>query len=82
MEKLEARLSALDALLTELNTAIKSIEATQQVLADALREFSLTLNTAEDTNQRIRSIEMTTSVIEDRIIAVPATSVDAADLCD
>lgn len=71
MESFEARIAALDSAHAELLAAIRSVEATQRVLADALREFSMTRNTAEDTNHRVRGLEQTTAAIKDRVTGAP-----------
>ena len=68
LENLDARLCALDKALKELLEAIRVVEATQRVFADAMREFAMTRTTAEDTNARIRSIQERTDAINNHLI--------------
>jgi hypothetical protein len=68
-ENLGARLAAMEIALAEAFTVIKTVGATQSVLGDALREHVTRMQGAEalaqDSNQRIRSLEASVAELRD-----------------
>jgi hypothetical protein len=71
-EDLERRIAVIWASHAEMLAAINSVGATQQVLADALREYSTRMSSVEstalDTNQRIRAIEESLAEIKGLLV--------------
>jgi chromosome segregation ATPase len=69
LEDLETRIAAIAASQAELLAVITSVEDTQRVLADALRQYSVRMgsveSTAQNTNHRIGSVEESLAEIED-----------------
>ncbi|SON60573.1 hypothetical protein MSIMFI_02068 [Mycobacterium simulans] len=68
IQNLRARIAALEGSQTDLraiSAAIKAFGETQQMLADVLRGFGgEMMATADDSNQRIRSIEASAAEIK------------------
>lgn len=73
LEDIQARLATLELTQAELLTALKTVGATQRVIADALREFSQRIATVEsmanDTNRNARSLVEATTEFKELLIA-------------
>lgn len=74
LRNLKARVAAVEASQADYRTmseAIKAFGETQQMLADVLRGFGSGMrSTADDTNQRIRSLEASTAEIKNLLVRV------------
>jgi t-SNARE complex subunit (syntaxin) len=72
LEDLETRIAAVAASQAEVLAAINSVGDTQQVLADALRAYSMRMSSvesiAQNTNDRLRSIEESLAEIKDLLV--------------
>jgi hypothetical protein len=72
LEDLETRIAAIAASQAEVLAAINSVGDTQQVLADAFRGHSMRMSsvesTAQDTNQRLRSVEQSLAEIKGLLV--------------
>ncbi len=71
LQILKTRIAALEASKTDLHAiseAIKAFGDTQQMLADVLRGFGSGMRaTADDSNQRIRSLEASVAEIKNHL---------------
>ena len=72
LEDLETRFAAIAASQAEVLAAVNSVGDTQQVLADALRGFAMRMSsvesTAQNNNQRLRSIEESLAEVKDLLV--------------
>ncbi len=74
LQNLKARVAAVEASQADYRAMIEAIKAfgdTQQMLADVLRGFGGEIRTtADDSNQRIRSLEASTTEIKNLLVRV------------
>lgn len=72
LANLKTRVAALERLQADFGSmvdAIKTFGQTQQLLADVLRGYGTEMRaTADDSNQRIRSLEASASEIKDLLV--------------